>query len=149
MSYAEYESKWKPVPEKVNGVYQIPFTDVDQSEASYTAICAIYSLNLNKIVSGRTSTTFDPNGQITRQEAAAMLYRLCKALGYEFPASSNSYADSDKIAPWAKEAVNAVSAAGIMSGVGNNCFDPTSVYTCEQSALCLVRTYKLLVSTID
>ena len=57
---------------------------------------------------------------------------------------ADNFADSAKIAPWAKDAVAAVSAAGIMNGVGNNNFDPTAVYSCEQSALTLLRTYKLL-----
>ena len=145
ISYDEYEQKWKPAPEKVNGKYQIPFTDVDQKKLSYTDICAINSMNLNGIVRGKTDTSFDPYGQITRQEAATILYRLCTALGYEFPETTNEFADSDKIAPWAANAVKAVNAAGIMSGVGDNKFDPRGIYTCEQSALCLLRTYKILL----
>ncbi|MBQ6836027.1 MAG: S-layer homology domain-containing protein, partial [Clostridia bacterium] len=47
---------------------------------------------------------------------------------------------------WAKDAVAAISAAGIMNGVGNNTFAPTGVYTCEQSALTILRTYEMLIN---
>ena len=144
MTYQDYENKWEPSPEKVNGTYQIPFTDVNQSSVSYFAIRAIYSLSLNGIVSGKGDSIFDPNGGITRQEAATILYKLCNALGYTLPTGTNTFADSDQIAPWAREAISAVSAAGIMNGVGENRFDPTGIYTCEQSALCLLKTYQLL-----
>ena len=75
-----------------------------------------------------------------------MLIITVKAL-YKFPKAKTEFADADKVASWAQEAVRAVSAAGIMNGVGDNQFDPTGVYTCEQSALCLLRTYKLLCPT--
>ena len=146
MSYNEYEKKWTPTVEKVNGRYNIPFDDVI-SLRSYYLIRAINSMYVNGVINGKSETTFDPYGQITRQEAATILYRLCNALGYKLPkGNADNFADSAKIAPWAKDAVAAVSAAGIMNGVGNNNFDPTGVYTCEQSALCILRTYKLILS---
>ena len=145
MSFTEFEKQWRPAPQKVNGKYQIPFTDVDQSVISNTGVLAIHSMYSNGVINGKSATTFDPYGQITRQEAATILYRLCNALGYKLPkGNADNFADSAKIAPWAKDAVAAVSAAGIMNGVGNNNFDPTAVYSCEQSALTLLRTYKLL-----
>lgn len=105
---------------------------------------AVVALYLNGVVSGSSSTTFNPDGLITRQEAASMLYRLCEALGYQFPKERVTFADDDAIASWAKDAVGAVAAAGIMSGVGDNKFDPQALYTYEQSALTMVRVYKLL-----
>lgn len=144
MSYDEYEKKWTPTVEKVNGRYNIPFDDVI-SLRSYYLIRAINSMYVNGVINGKSATTFDPQGQITRQEAATILYRLCNALGYKLPkGNADNFADSAKIAPWAKDAVAAVSAAGIMNGVGNNNFAPTAVYSCEQSALTLLRTYNLL-----
>ncbi len=146
MTYLEYESKWQPTVEKVNGVYQIPFTDVNPSTVpSYFAVRAIHALTSNAVMSGKAPSTFDPNGGLTRQEAATILYQLCRALGHKLPAGgTHTFADADQIAPWAQEAVGAIYAAGIMSGVGENRFNPTGIYTCEQSALCLLKTYKLL-----
>ena len=122
---------------------EFPFTDVN--DVPYESSKSVLSMYRNGVINGKSATTFDPYGQITRQEAATILYRLCNALGYKLPkGNADNFADSAKIAPWAKDAVAAVSAAGIMNGVGNNNFDPTAVYSCEQSALTLLRTYKLL-----
>ena len=146
MSYDSYNKQWNPSLKMSGSSYQTPFTDVTPSNVSYTGASSIHSMYTNSVINGKSATTFDPYGQITRQEAATILYRLCNALGYKLPKGNLSYNDASKIAPWAQEAVAAVSAAGIMNGVGNNNFDPTGVYTCEQSALCILRTYKLILS---
>lgn len=125
-----------------------PFADVTMmGNSAYPIHSAVYALYKNGVVSGTSSTTFNPDGLITRQEAAAMLYRLCKALDYELPQGTLDFADADQVAPWAREAVAAISAAGIMKGVGNNQFNPTGVYTNEQSAVTLLRVYKMLTET--
>ena len=143
LSYEAYVEKWHPAARYLYIPEEFPFTDVTGvSENSAKAILSMYR---NGVINGKSATTFDPQGQITRQEAATILYRLCNAVGYKLPkGNADNFADSAKIAPWAKDAVAAVSAAGIMNGVGNNNFAPTAVYSCEQSALTLLRTYNLL-----
>lgn len=55
-----------------------------------------------------------PQSPVTRQEAAALLYRYCLSQGFDFPpVSSADFADRDSIAPWAKEAVDAFTGKGI------------------------------------
>ena len=143
MSYNEYSKKWQPISE--SGSYKMPFTDVDYPISS-SSIASVYTMYTNGVINGKSATTFDPQGQLTRQEAATILYRLCNALGYKLPkGNADNFADSAKIAPWAKDAVAAINAAGIMNGVGNDNFDPTGVYTCEQSALTILRTYEMLI----
>lgn len=135
-----FNEKWHVTEyyDTLRAEYDFPFTDVSGSSA-------ILVLYLNGVVKGTgDGTTFSPEATITRQEAATMLYRLCNALGYQFPEQSVTFADNDAIADWAREAVGAVAAAGIMNGVGDNRFDPTTLYTYEQSALTMVRVYKLL-----
>ena len=144
-SYDSYNKKWNPSINMSAVSRYLPFTDVTVDNVPYNSVKSLYSMYSNGVINGKSATTFDPQGQITRQEAATILYRLCNALGYKLPkGNADNFADSAKIAPWAKDAVAAVSAAGIMNGVGNNNFDPTAVYSCEQSALTLLRTYKLL-----
>lgn len=121
-----------------------PFTDL--GEIYNGANEAIVKLYVMGVLNGTSATTFSPEGQITRQEAAVMLYRLCTALGYQFPENAeHTFNDADQIADWAKESVEAVSAAGIMSGIGNNTFGPQQVYSYEQSALTMVRIFDLLI----
>lgn len=146
MSYAEYEAKWTPPVKQVGNGYDVPFTDIS-SMRSYYLVRAVNAMYTNGVINGKSDTIFDPYGQLTRQEAATILYRLCNALGYKLPkGNADNFADSAKIAPWAKDAVAAISAAGIMNGVGNDNFDPTGVYTCEQSALTILRTYEMLIN---
>jgi len=138
LTYDEYRAKWFPA--STNGKYPMPFTDIPSNKTS------VYSMYTNGVINGKSDTIFDPQGQLTRQEAATILYRLCNALGYKLPkGNADNFADANKIAPWAKDAVAAISAAGIMNGVGNDNFDPTGVYTCEQSALTILRTYEMLI----
>lgn len=122
---------------------------VEEYQAPATRMPFAYSMNKHGIINGTSPTTFSPNGQITRQEAATMLYRLCKALNYELPAGELTFDDAAGVAPWAREAVAAVSAAGIMGDVGGNRLDPSGVFSCEQSGITLLRTYKLLMQTVQ
>lgn len=141
-----FDEKWHIFDDymDINAEYSIPFTDLSGGYFSAIDDHSVLALYLNGVVNGTSATTFNPDGTITRQEAATMLYRLCKALGYQFPDQGAVFADDSDVASWAKEAVSAVAAAGIMNGVGNNRFDPKAVYTYEQSALTMVRVYKLL-----
>lgn len=82
---------------------------------------------------------FAPNDPITRQEAAVMLRNTAKVLGAERPVSSPGFADQDKIADWAKDAVDFVFSAEIMGGVGNRQFDPEGTYTRQQAIMTILR----------
>jgi hypothetical protein len=99
------------------------------------------------IVNGYTDGTFRPSAYITRQEAAAMLQRTAYAVGVKKANDSPvSFADSNAIGSWARNAVQFISAmvdretgARVMGGIGNNCFGPNASYTKEQSYLTMVR----------
>ncbi len=92
-----------------------------------------------KIVNGTGNGAFSPNNNLTRQEAATILARLADSMGISLEEGSLGFADNSKIASWAKDAVARISASGVMNGVGNNKFDPTSSYTREQAILTIIR----------
>ncbi len=95
------------------------------------------------LIQGRSETEYDPDSGITRQEAALILRRAYAA--YADPAAVTGeadYADGARIAPWAKEGVDFVTAAGVMQGVGENTFDPLGAYTVEQCIVTFLRLYK-------
>lgn len=96
------------------------------------------------IVSGVGGDRFDPNGTLTREQAATMLARLAEAVGEPLPAQMATFADRAQISSWAAAAVGQVQGGGIMGGVGNNRFDPTGLYSREQSMITLLRLYELL-----
>ena len=113
----------------------MPFSD-DRTED----VALAYALGLAK---GRGNGIFDPNAPITRQEAAAFLYRVyaaCGGMGEEDIASP--FADEDKIADWAAEAVHALRQRDVLRGIGNNVFDPDGSFTVEQCAVTFLRLYE-------
>lgn len=110
-----------------------PFVDVDRGSSLYPYIMAARELG---IVQG-TSTeknTFEPDKLVSRQDAALMLSRVYTQLGGELPEGlTAAFADSGRIAGYARNAVAFMSDRGIINGVGNNRFDPTGNTSVEQA----------------
>lgn len=115
-----------------------PFSDVNENK-DLRFIERAYYLG---IVNGIGETDFNPDGEITRQEAAAMLMRVYKNYAKtEQTAADFKFADDSDIADWAKEDVYSINSLGIMQGVGENTFAPLDGYTVEQSVATFWRLY--------
>ncbi|WP_419871600.1 S-layer homology domain-containing protein [Candidatus Pristimantibacillus sp. PTI5] len=114
-----------------------PFTD--------TSIKEVIAANLMGIVNGKGNGIFDPNGSITRQEAAVMLANTAEVLGYDVAADASAFADSKTIASWAKPSVDFVFTYEVMNGTGNNNFSPKGTYTRQQAYMTIVRLNDVLV----
>lgn len=112
---------------------------VRESKFSDTDNVAVTALKRMGIISGRTSTRFDPDASITREEAASILMRIADCLGLTKFASSELFTDRKEISSWAKESVNAVCGMNIMSGMGDGSFDPDGSYTKEQAVSTMIR----------
>ena len=102
---------------------------------------AILRMASAKVVNGVGNELFDPNGQLTREQAATMLSRLAAALGKPLTDSAPTFDDNGSVASWASAAVGQMQLSGIMSGTGNNQFSPQQSYTREQSVVTIVRMY--------
>lgn len=114
-----------------------PFTDTTDSN-----VLAAYALG---IVKGTSATTFNPNGSITRQEAAAMLQRTGKLLGIR-AGEGQDFADKAQFGSWAAEGigyvsglVDADSGKRVMEGTGGGNFSPLDTYSREQAILTALR----------
>ena len=94
------------------------------------------------VVTGVGGGRFDPNGTLTREQAATMLARLAEAVGKPLAAQAPTFADNAAIASWAFDAVGQMQASGVMGGVGNNTFAPQVSYSREQSILTMLRLYE-------
>lgn len=97
------------------------------------------------VVSGRGDSSFDPDGLITRQEAAAMLVRTYTAVGSAKPTSQGSeiaFCDVDLVSDWAKESVRDVTAWSVMKGLEDGSFAPLGQYSVEQCILTFLRLYE-------
>lgn len=102
-------------------------------------VLILYLLKV-KIVNGVSETEFNPDGEITRQEAAAMLMRVYKNYAEAEKISGEvKFSDDEEIASWAKEDVYSINSLGIMQGVGANSFAPADSYTREQSVATIMR----------
>lgn len=133
LEYMIEEKTEKPITtlvEEYGTLIKQPFDD-----ALFTEVNDIARMG---IISGVGDNMFNPLGEITRQEAATMLYRAARVLGYD----TVSYSTNDNsIASWAVEGVGFVTTKGIMIGTGNG-FDPLGKYTKEQAVLTMVRFYE-------
>ena len=75
-----------------------------------------------------------PEAAITRQEAAVMYYR---AFGLTAVESEMRFPDSDRVAPWAQEAVNTLLAMGWIQGTETGAFEPEKLLTRAQAVTML------------
>ena len=115
-----------------------PFSDVNEN-IDLGFIERAYHLG---IVNGISETEFKPDGEITRQEAAAMLMRVYKNYTQMEKISGEvKFSDDEEIASWAKEDVYSINSLGIMQGVGANSFAPLDGYTVEQAIITFWRLY--------
>ena len=128
--------------EKTKGAYlKNVFNDCIGRDES---IDMLYALG---VVTGKSETTFDPDATLTREEAAVIIMRAAQLLCYVGVVNStNTFSDKKFISEWAKYAVTWVSEKGIMNGVENNMFDPTSAYTVEQAITTVDRLYDYVAS---
>ncbi|PZD94020.1 phosphoesterase [Paenibacillus sambharensis] len=90
----------------------------------------------NEIVKGGANNQFRPYDRISREEMCVMLARLAALTGYTLPAGEGSaaFADQQRISAWAEDAVRDLNAAGIISGKGNQQFDPQGGATRAEAA---------------
>ena len=96
------------------------------------------------VVTGVGGGNFNPNGTITREQAAVLVARLAYAIGQPLPPSAPTFADNNSISSWAIDGVGQMQASGIMGGVGNNNFAPRGQYTREQSIVSMLRLFDIL-----
>ena len=117
--------------------------DVDANAFTDTQDMNILSAYALGIVSGTGGGKFNPDGPITREQAAVMARNMQKALGIDVGSPpSAGFADADKISGWSKEAVDYVFANGIMNGKDGNTFDPKGSYTREQAIITFLRVFE-------
>ncbi|WP_420831239.1 immunoglobulin-like domain-containing protein [Paenibacillus lignilyticus] len=88
------------------------------------------------IVSGKSSTAFAPNAQITREEMATMLMRAYAVMkGSETTTGAEaSFTDAFAVSAWAAKYVDAAAALKLINGRGEGKFDPKGITTRAEAA---------------
>ena len=85
----------------------------------------------------------DPNGLVTREQFATMLYRYAVAQGYDVSIGEStnilSYTDYDEISEWAIPAMQWACGSGVITGVTESTLVPQGTATRAQAAAMLMR----------
>lgn len=108
-----------------------PFADVP-GDAWYAD--GVYWARLNGVVSGYSDERFGPDDPVTREQAAAILWRYA---GSPAAQAGQSFADESEISLYAAQAVDWARANGIMNGSDGNRFLPGERATRAQVAIIL------------
>lgn len=120
--------------QKAPAAGESPFTD--------TSDPAVIQAQALGIVSGVGDGKFAADALVTREQAAAMLSRVYTKLGGNIPeVADTTFADNGKVSGWAKDAVAFMADKGIVSGVGDNSFDPLGNASIEQALVIALRMF--------
>lgn len=92
------------------------FTDNEEKQYYYNAVLWASSKG---IVNGASATTFDPEGKITREQIAAILYRYAGSPAVSTTALSG-FSDQSQVSSYAVTAMQWAVGTGIITGVSNN-----------------------------
>lgn len=126
--------------------YYVPFTDVKPGTWYYNAVAWGYDKD---IVSGMTPTTFAPDGLITREQMAVLLYGYTEKYAPAYlggAASLNSFPDAASVSNWAYAAMSWAVGNGLISGIASNGADylaPSGGATRAQIAAIMMRYCRL------
>lgn len=109
------------------------FTDVAVKDWSYTYVNWGYA---EGIVSGVGENKFNPNAPITREQMTVMLCNYAGFQNYALPQEGVviEFKDKNKISSWAIDYVYTVVGSKIMTGMGENRFEPKGIATRAQAA---------------
>ena len=127
----EYISKFSRNADKtisVNGVATLPFSDVRVDAWYVDAVKYVYE---NSLMAGTGNTTFEPETTLTRAMTAQILYNL---EGKPNISSDATFTDMNEAPTWSLTAIAWAQDTGVVTGVGDNKFDPNANVTREQFA---------------
>ncbi|MBD5160854.1 MAG: S-layer homology domain-containing protein [Oscillibacter sp.] len=120
-----------------------PFSDVESYGSGYMILQA-YALGIVNCTNAE-GTLFNPDGLVTREQAAVMLSRVYEKLGGTIPSTSaTTFSDDGKVSGYAKSAVAFMADKGIVGGVGDNQFNPQGNAKCEEALVIALRMLETL-----
>ncbi|NLO48653.1 MAG: glycoside hydrolase [Clostridiales bacterium] len=122
----ETKKTWDYYKFWLNGCY---FEDIANSWAKNTILEAY----ANKWIKGESAAAFNPEGQMTRAQAAVMLVRM---LGLT-PEKNDAWRFDDCTGRWEEPYISTARRYELVSGVGDNLYSPQSRITREEMAVML------------
>ena len=124
----------EPLPDVEVDMDRLPFVDVSEDSWYWDAVNYVYR---NSFMNGTSSTTFDPDGAMTRGMVVTVLYRMDGAQ----PVTDEERACFDDIADsYYTDAVAWAYSNGIVNGVSETSFAPNNIIT-RQEAITIFYRY--------
>ena len=120
-----------------------PFTDVPSTSFAVADIACIFHL---AITTGTSSTTYSPFDFVTREQMAAFLARLWRALGNTCPAGPTPFTDVPSTS-FAVADIACIFHLAITTGTSSTTYSPFDFVTREQMAAFLARLWRALGNT--
>lgn len=115
------------------------FADVSKNGWEYKYVASALK---NNIINGVGNGKFSGGENITREDIAAICLRILNSKGIAVKnGNSGVFEDENDIAEYAKEAVAALNAEGVLNGKGNNKFCPKHYATRAEAAKIIYALY--------
>ena len=132
---------WRYAGQRVQGVNR--FSDVQDGQW-YTA--AVSWASYHGIVRGIGNDRFAPDGYITREQLATVLYRFARFCGFDISqkAELNVFPDAEQVSAFALEAMRWAAATGLIDGADGRLL-PQGKATRAQAATVLMRFIETVV----
>ena len=114
----------------INGEGEFSFEDIENERWSAPFIRKAIACGITK---GVSESLFAPEADVTRQDAAVMLHRICKVNNIALSGEA-TLIDAEIVSNYAKESVNALAGAGVINGFDDGNFKPFEALTRGQAA---------------
>lgn len=113
---------------------------IDVTDGIWYGGAVAWAAEIN-IVNGMGNGLFVPEGSVTREQMAVILYNYAKHMGYDISTvrDLSGYSDSGKTSIWAVDAMKWAVGAGLISGKGNGMLDPAGNATRAEVTTILMR----------
>lgn len=133
------ETRFSPDDNMTRGMLMTVLARYDNVDTSGGSVW--YEKGVAWAVAQGLSDGTNPNGQISREQLATIIYRYAQAKGVDTTAggSLERFPDAGSVSDWAREAMSWAVGNGIISGVGGVTLDPSGNATRAQVATILMR----------
>ena len=127
----------------INASYVSPgfhsFSDVSYDK--YYAGYAVWAFEKGVVSGYGSADTFNPNGNITRQEVCTMLSRFASVMGIGLSQNvgASTFTDDGSISSWARDSVYSMQRSGVVQGTNTGAFNPKNAVTRAETAAMIQR----------
>gem|GEM_PF-3140372 len=121
----------------------LTFSDIKADNWFYKSVLTVC---MNGLINGKSATSFDPNGNITREEMSKIIGLVLAQSSYKKQDKKllTKFSDGSTIASWAEEGAAIAVHNEIIKG-SNGKFNPKSNATRAEVAVMLFRLYELIM----